>query len=92
MCFIGHGAFGMITKPIWCNYFAVFGIGPTAAYNLMPVVGAVDILLGVFLLFYPLRFSAVWLVFWVYLQRYCVRCQGNLLQSSSSVPEILARP
>ena len=26
MCFIGHGAFGIITKPIWCNYFALFGI------------------------------------------------------------------
>ena len=23
MCFIGHGAFGIITKPIWCNYFAL---------------------------------------------------------------------
>lgn len=64
MCFIGHGAFGLITKPIWCNYFAVFGIGETMAYKLMPVVGAVDILLGVILLFYPLRFSVGWLVFW----------------------------
>ncbi len=27
MCFIGHGAFGIITKPIWVNYFDVFGIG-----------------------------------------------------------------
>ena len=26
MCFIGHGAFGIITKAIWCNYFAIFGI------------------------------------------------------------------
>ena len=36
MCFIGHGAFGVITKPIWCNYFAVFGIGHDEAYRLMP--------------------------------------------------------
>ncbi len=27
MCFIGHGAFGIITKQVWCNYFGVFGIG-----------------------------------------------------------------
>lgn len=27
MRFIGHGAFGIITKKIWLNYFAVFGIG-----------------------------------------------------------------
>ena len=64
MCFIGHGAFGIITKPIWCNYFAVFGTDQAMAYKLMPVVGAVDILLGITLLFYPLRFSAAWLVFW----------------------------
>lgn len=64
MCFIGHGVFGLITKPIWCNYFAIFGIGQTMAYKLMPVVGTVDVLLGVVLLFYPLRFSAAWLVFW----------------------------
>ncbi len=31
MCFIGHGAFGIITKKIWLNYFAVFGIGPAMA-------------------------------------------------------------
>ena len=37
MCFIGHGAFGVITKPVWCNYFAVFKIGHDMAYQLMPV-------------------------------------------------------
>ena len=51
MCFIGHGAFGIITKPIWANYFAVFGIGHDMAYNLMPVVGVLDILMGISLLF-----------------------------------------
>jgi hypothetical protein len=64
MCFFGHGAFGIITKPIWCNYFAVFGIGHGLAYHLMPVVGSVDILLGLSLLFYPTRAVLTWLVGW----------------------------
>jgi hypothetical protein len=64
MCFIGHGAFGIITKPIWCNYFAVFGIGHDMAYHLMPILGTVDILLGLSLLFYPIRAVALWLVIW----------------------------
>jgi hypothetical protein len=64
MCFIGHGAFGIITKPIWCNYFAVFGIGHDLAYRLMPVLGSVDILLGLSLLFYPTRAALAWLVGW----------------------------
>lgn len=64
MCFIGHGAFGIITKQIWCNYFGVFGIGTETSYRLMPVIGVVDIVMGITLLIYPLRILAVWLVFW----------------------------
>ncbi|MBS1935005.1 MAG: hypothetical protein JST96_13470, partial [Bacteroidetes bacterium] len=64
MCCIGHGAFGIITKPIWCNYFAVFGIGHDLAYQMMPYVGSVDILFGIILLVYPLRAIAIWLVVW----------------------------
>lgn len=64
MCFIGHGAFGIITKEIWTHYFAVFGIGRVMAYRLMPVLGAVDILLGVAMLVRPIRAIAGWLVIW----------------------------
>jgi uncharacterized membrane protein YphA (DoxX/SURF4 family) len=64
MCFIGHGAFGIITKPIWCNYFDLLGIGKTLAYQLMPVVGSIDILLGIILLIKPVRAIACWLVIW----------------------------
>ncbi|MCC8408279.1 hypothetical protein LJ707_05010 [Mucilaginibacter sp. UR6-1] len=64
MCFIGHGAFGIITKPIWCNYFAVVGIGEVMAYKLMPVVGTIDILMGISILVYPTRAITLWLVIW----------------------------
>lgn len=64
MCFIGHGVFGLITKQIWCNYFAVFGIGEHLAYQLMPVVGTVDIILGISLIIFPLRITVAWLVVW----------------------------
>lgn len=64
LCLIGHGSFGIITKPIWCNYFGVFGIGHDLAYQLMPVVGTVDILMGLSLFFYPTRAVLGWLVVW----------------------------
>jgi hypothetical protein len=64
MCFIGHGSFGIITKPIWCNYFAVFGISQDLAYHLMPVLGSIDILVGVAMLAYPVRAIPAWLVIW----------------------------
>jgi hypothetical protein len=64
MCFIGHGSFGIITKAIWCNYFAVFGVGKVMAYHLMPALGAFDILCGILMLIYPMRIIPLWLVFW----------------------------
>ncbi len=64
MCFIGHGAFGIITKSVWCNYFGVFGIGHEMAYQLMPVIGLFDILFGVSMLIFPTRAIALWLVIW----------------------------
>ncbi|GAC1314894.1 MAG: hypothetical protein NVSMB24_40030 [Mucilaginibacter sp.] len=64
MCFIGHGAFGIITKKIWLNYFAVFGIGPAMGSHLMPWLGIIDILIGVSLLLYPTRAVLLWLVIW----------------------------
>lgn len=64
MCLIGHGAFGIITKPIWCNYFGVFGIGKDLAYNIMPFIGFIDIFLGLILLRYPIKAIPFWLIIW----------------------------
>lgn len=64
MCFIGHGSFGIITKEIWCNYFAVFGIGKTMAYQLMRPLGGFDIICGVVMLIYPMRIIPLWLLIW----------------------------
>ncbi|HET7003084.1 MAG TPA: hypothetical protein VFI33_17290 [Puia sp.] len=77
MCFIGHGAFGIITKAIWCNYFAIFGIDKVHAYQLMPVMGTVDIFLGLLLLFKPIRAVAVWLVVWSIITAACRPLSGE---------------
>src|SRR5664279_6196818 len=77
MCFIGHGAFGIITKAIWCNYFALFGIDKVHAYQLMPVLGTVDILLGLLLIFKPGRAVAVWLVIWSIITAACRPLSGE---------------
>jgi len=60
----GHGAFGIITKKIWLNYFAVFGIRPATGYHVMPWLGTFDILLGVSLLLFPTRAVLFWLIVW----------------------------
>jgi hypothetical protein len=76
-CFIGHGSFGIITKAIWCNYFAVFGIGTELAYKLMPWLGAFDILLGLMVLILPLRIIPAWLLIWGFITALCRPLSGE---------------
>ena len=63
-CFIGHGAFGIITKAAWVPYFGIVGIESNTAYALMPLVGTVDILMGVAVLFSPRPFVLMYMVVW----------------------------
>ena len=64
MCFIGHGAFGVIGKEAWLPFFAVVGIGPDLAWRLMPAVGVLDIVMGILALISPrpivFAYMAVW--------------------------------
>jgi hypothetical protein len=64
LCFIGHGAFGFITKAAWVPYFGVVGIPERWAWTLMPIVGAVDVTMGMAVLFapraLPLAYMSVW--------------------------------
>jgi len=62
--FIGHGAFGIRTKAAWLPYFAVAGITEASAWTLMPVIGAVDIALGVLALLRPMRAMLLYMAFW----------------------------
>jgi len=64
LCFIGHGAFGFITKAAWLPYFAVVGIPEVWAWRLMPLVGAVDVTAGMMVLFAPRRFALGYMTLW----------------------------
>ncbi len=64
LCFIGHGAFGFITKAAWIPYFAVGGIPEAWAWRLMPLVGAVDVTVGMMVLFAPRRFALGYMTLW----------------------------
>jgi hypothetical protein len=66
--FIGHGAFGIITKADWVPYFGVVGIPPSLAWELMPVIGTVDITLGLLVaLVGPLRIALLYMAMWGFL-------------------------
>ena len=63
--FIGHGAFGIITKADWVPYFGVVGILLELAWKLMPVIGTVDIALGLPVGFVcPFRIVLLYMTIW----------------------------
>ena len=63
-CFIGHGAFGFLTKSAWVPYFGVVGIPEAWAWRLMPLVGAVDVMAGMAVLFAPRGLPLVYMTIW----------------------------
>lgn len=66
LCFIGHGAFGFITKAAWIPYFGVVGIPERWAWSLMPLVGAIDVLAGMAVLFAPRALPLAYMVVWAF--------------------------
>jgi hypothetical protein len=66
--FVGHGAFGIITKAAWVPYFGVVGIPPDVAWVLMPVVGTVDITIGLLVgIVRPIRVVLLYMAVWGFL-------------------------
>jgi hypothetical protein len=64
LCFIGHGAFGFITKAAWLPYFAVVGIPESLAWKIQPLVGAIDVLAAMAVLFAPRGLPLVYMSVW----------------------------
>jgi phosphohistidine phosphatase SixA len=64
LCFIGHGAFGILTKEAWVPFFGFVGLGRDAAFALMPLVGVLDITAGCLLLISPRRAVLLYMTGW----------------------------
>ena len=62
--FIGHGVFALQQKAGWLKYFEAVGIGPEQAFMLMPIIGAMDIILAILVLVKPIRIAVLWMAFW----------------------------
>ena len=63
-CFLGHGAYGVLTKEAWVPYFGVVGIDRAWAYRLMPWIGMMDIGLGLTMAVVPLPIGLLHLTVW----------------------------
>lgn len=63
-CFIGHGAWGVITKEGWLPFFRSQSIPDEIAWKLMPIIGAFDILMAILVLIKPRRIIVMWMLVW----------------------------
>lgn len=63
-CFIGHGAFGFITKKDWVRFFEIVGFSESTAFQLMPVIGFMDVTLGLLVLVRPMAAALFFMASW----------------------------
>ncbi len=63
-CFIGHGIWGLLGKTAWLSFFEVFFFPAPISQSLMPLVGVMDIFVGVSIFFFPTRAILIWAAFW----------------------------
>ena len=62
---MGHGVFALQGKESWIGWFANFGVNdPGTAATLLTLVGAMDILVALVVLFRPIKPVLLWAVFW----------------------------
>ena len=64
LCFLGHGAFGLMTKAAWVPYFAAAGVPEAWAWRLMPWIGAIDVTVAGLALLWPCRALFAWAAAW----------------------------
>lgn len=64
--FIGHGIWALSIKQSWFKYFTGVGISEGIIPTLLILIGIMDIVIGLFVLFKPYRFILVWAVIWAF--------------------------
>lgn len=65
--FIGHGIFALGIKAAWLKYFVAVGLSESVAQTLLPVIGVIDIAVGLSVLIYPFQAVLLWAAFWGFL-------------------------
>lgn len=62
--FLGHGMFAYYLKESWISYLTVLGFSEASVLNLMPWIGALDFMVALLVLFYPMRIVIFWAFLW----------------------------
>ena len=62
--FLGHGVFALQVKASWLPYFTAVGLSEAAGKTLLPLIGAMDVVVALLALFWPLRIILAWAAVW----------------------------
>ena len=65
-CFIGHGMWGLVSKPGWLPFFGIIGLDEDLSIQAMPFIGAIDIIVGILILFSSNKWLIYWAIFWTF--------------------------
>ncbi len=65
--FIGHGLFAITVNPSWVPYLEFWGFSSDQAENLMPIIGGLDILIGLIILIKPSKYVIMYAIAWAFL-------------------------
>ena len=76
LCFIGHGAWGLIGKAGWLPFFDLFSIPENISWSLMPLIGIMDIAVGILALVRPTKGLLLWAAFWTLFTAALRPCAG----------------
>jgi len=62
--FLGHGILALGINESWVSLITAYGFGAETARNILPVIGYMDLLVSLILLFYPNRATLMWAIIW----------------------------
>ena len=65
--FFGHGIFALMIKQGWIPYFTSVGFSESVAVTLLPLIGIMDIVVAIFVLFKPFKIILVWATAWAFI-------------------------
>lgn len=66
LTFFGHGYLALTGKQSWLVYLETVGFSIENAMKIMPVIGGLDIVIAIIVLFKPYKYIVLWMVFWAF--------------------------
>lgn len=64
--FFGHGMVAINGNNTWVELLKTIGFSTSSATSLLPVIGYLDIVIAVLVLFLPLKIVLIWAVIWAF--------------------------